>query len=229
VLFADLSYAIGLFTKTNLSPLDAAYPRITRPLIVKLIDYNILDYPSKLFSKKMNEKEIFLEFNRNNKGNELTEDFWEEQVKKRKGKATKAEAKKGDSDSKKHKNWERYEEFRKEKAKEVVMNWKISAESLEKISNVIYEKDNIPKFYNEVERDFQRKYVALLERVRSMLKNAPLPPKCLRSEKGKNFLQEHPVLKELSEELDKLKKHSRGRILAEDRIEEKNPGKLEKH
>jgi hypothetical protein len=54
VLFANLSYDIGLFTKNNLSPLDVQ-PRFTRPLIKKLFEYEILD-PATFFTDLSDEK-----------------------------------------------------------------------------------------------------------------------------------------------------------------------------
>ena len=43
VLFVYMSYFIGLFGMHNLSPLEIEYPRITRVLLYKLLDYGILN------------------------------------------------------------------------------------------------------------------------------------------------------------------------------------------
>lgn len=59
VLYVHLSYCLGLFSKSYLSPLRVEYPRVTRTLLYKLIDYGVLR-PSKYLRKidfdKFNEK-----------------------------------------------------------------------------------------------------------------------------------------------------------------------------
>ena len=51
VLFVHLSYYMGLYIRTNLSPLPIEYPRVNRIILTKLMDYGILDptkYPGNL-------------------------------------------------------------------------------------------------------------------------------------------------------------------------------------
>jgi hypothetical protein len=43
VLYVHLSYYLGLFSTSYLSPLRVEYPRVTRTLLYKLIDYKVLD------------------------------------------------------------------------------------------------------------------------------------------------------------------------------------------
>ena len=62
VLFVYLSYILELYSKTTLSPMKLQYPRITRTLIYKLIDYEILKPIEKLDSlSKFKTEDIALE------------------------------------------------------------------------------------------------------------------------------------------------------------------------
>lgn len=259
VLFANLSYDIGLFTRTNLSPLDTDYPRITRPLIEKLIDYDILEtteypkhffkitrpliekliyydisegteYPKHFFKKQKNEERIFKEFNDLCSDYKLEEGFWKEQLEKRKEKPTgaKGHAEGSVVKSKESANWEKFKEFRKAKAKIRIKDWKIDAKGLEQISKEIYGKDKIPKFYYEVENDFQEKYALLLKCAESLLSAAPLPPEFVDLEKTKTFLQEHAILKELLDELDKLEKLLDDKVITNEEFESRKKKILEK-
>ncbi|MCW4015078.1 MAG: hypothetical protein NWF06_01790 [Candidatus Bathyarchaeota archaeon] len=113
VLFIHLTYYLGLFSSTCLSPLKADYPRVTRTLLKRLIKYKVL----------------------------IAKDY---------GLST-------------------------EDLEEKIEKWEMSAHDLNKISKKIYHKDSQPKFYREVEDEFQEKYVQLKISVEDLL---PLPEAC---------------------------------------------------
>jgi len=174
VLFANLSYDIGLFTRNNLSPLDIQ-PRFTRPLIKKLFEYRILD-PAYFFVD-LKDEEIKLKF------------------------------------PKETDTLEKLQEFRKNEAIRKVDDWKITERYLKKISKISYNKNKVPFFYDEVENDFQRKYELLLSSIRDLLFYAPLPQGFVDSEKAATFSQESSTFKDLLDDLDKLKKLSKDKVI----------------
>jgi multisubunit Na+/H+ antiporter MnhG subunit len=74
VLFVYMSYLIGLFGQTRLSPLKTEYPRITRVLLYRLLNYGILKPKNYVLKKKhFHRKPDF--------SNEKSKNYYEAQLK----------------------------------------------------------------------------------------------------------------------------------------------------
>jgi hypothetical protein len=200
VLYVDLSYYLGLIVKANLSPLPVEFPRVTRILLKKCIDYGVLDakkYPGNFkypplrdLSKYARDRTLIDKYYLRRKI-ESREDFAE-------------------------KYWEKPGESPSHIAKERIDRWNMSAAGLEDVYDEIYHRDKIPVFNREVRKDFVDRIIAL-ERTAEKLK--PLCRECLEKEKEKESLKETETIKGLFEELDALEKLLKAKDITNDEYE----------
>ena len=215
VLFINLSFYMGLFIKTNLSPLPIEFPRITRPLLNRLIDYKILDtgkypgnfkYPSGLHDFIWYSKEFFETYSRRKKEDEIFEEDFENEYKEEKfGKELKEDRLSKEEMEVEFKKKVESGDFdlwieRKtpeEIAKRRIHEWHMSARGLENVVNEIYHRDNVPRFYKAVRDDFRTKFNKLEMSVGNL---PPLPREFLKKEKNSS-MKETKTIKELSEVL----------------------------
>lgn len=178
VLFVNLSYYLGLFNKTNLSPLSVDYPRVTRTLLQQLVDYEVIDLDKYTFLIKpgidIDEKKFLKNFEKKyaEEFSDLAKEYKEEFPEKN------AVGEEYEDWKKKHKEREKDKERKKEEAKERIEKFHINASDIQKIAIEIYSKENIPIFYREVEADFEKRYLALRAQIKTLLKEAPLPEIC---------------------------------------------------
>ena len=195
VLFIHLTYFLSLYIRTNLLPIEVEYPRVTRTLLRKLIDYEIL------LPKSFDE--IYTRLNPDTKDSLLIkfrEKFpGEPSPQKSPDKLEKLDAK--------------YQEFKKLVVKELIDKWELSANELANIVKGIYKKDKIPIFYRKVEDDFQKQYKDLKD---SAKKLELLAKECIREEKKLALAEERKAVKPMLEDLGTLKQLKDSKVITED-------------
>lgn len=228
VLFVYMSYFLGLFGQTRLAPIKIAYPRVTRVLLKKLTDYDILNlktYPVK--EEDIKDKDKLKKFKAKLKKNlpkklkEKFEEEYKEKIEKKKeelqlkfkNKATQEQEFQTWFDTE-FAGWKKAETakkvIKKERLKEKIELWDLTAEQLDTILKDIYSKEDMPKFYYTIGQDFRKKYTELLNAIDDL---PPLPPKYIEKEKTPLLIREHKLNKQLLDELGKLKElHKNGAI-----------------
>lgn len=188
VIFVYLSYILGLLSKTYLSPLKVEYRRVTRTLMKKLIDYEILDpnnhkHGIEKFKVKYEKEPFFVKFVEK-KLNEFKKK--EAELKEQSKEQSKGEVEKWDNNEleKKFKKWKikKFDEWMfKETLKKRIEKWDLSAVELEQIVKEIYNRISIPTFFRKVADDFQHTYKKLKNCIKEL---PPLPRDCVEEEKN---------------------------------------------
>lgn len=154
VLFAFLSYVLGHLSKTYLSPLKTEFRRISRTLLKKLVDYEILD--PKDYEEKINTfiKKYYTEFEFVDEyGRLLSTEDWNRLV----ANLTLAE-----------------------KFKLKINKYDLSAADLEDIMEKTYESENVERFYRRVSAEFKWRYIELKKEcnyLKPKIKDEPTPEK----------------------------------------------------
>lgn len=211
VLFVNLSYYLGLFNKTNLSPISVDYPRVTRTLLKKLVDYEVLDpdkYPKKksLLSrlKLRGEGRWKQECMKEKRFIEQFEDKYQKQFPEAQLIAEYQKEFPGQQTTgKDYDNWKAKVKVREE-VKARIDKFKLDASSLQDIINKIYSKDNIPKFYCAVEEDFHTAYLALRLSINELVSEAPLPEVFIEKEEVSAFSKDNTKRTEFISEMKNL-------------------------
>lgn len=239
VLFVYMSYFLGLLGQTQLAPIKIAYPRVTRVLLKKLTDYDILDLKAYQVNEEALKKEGKLdEFNvklDNNLSKKFKDEITEKIEKKKEElqrkfnlKATQEQKFQTwfDAEFAGWKNAKKNDDklIKKEKLKAKISLWDLTAEDSEAILKDIYSKEDMPKFYYKIGQDFRKKYKELLNAVADL---PPLPPECIEKEKIPLLIREHKLNKQLLEELGKLKELHKNGAITEDQFNAKQTKILE--
>jgi len=198
VLFVHLTYYLGLYIRTNLLPIEVEYPRVTRTLLRKLVDYGILE-PEEHFAQDYARQD---EATKDSLFNDARTKFNKEFQNKSPPLAWPEKQKELD---------EKYEEFNKFVVKELIDKWNMTAKELAKKVEIMYKRDKIPIFYRKVEDDFQEKYKELKA---SAKKLAPLPDKCIEKELAD--AEERKAVKLTLVDLDTLKKLLDSKVIKEE-------------
>lgn len=203
ILFVYLSYILELSSKTTLSPMKIEYPRISRTLLYKLIDYNILkpwEFIDKLngFKEKELAKEIVRNWNESEAKKPITESKVKELIEKYKDKMLlKEEFKEKEPYLKKNEeelngefnkwandkiikmepaNEKRIEDLLIKKFRDKIEYWELTADDLERIVGYIYAKDEILNFFRKMQRDFKETYLELKNCIRDLPTDVPEIP-----------------------------------------------------
>lgn len=197
VLFVNLSYYLGLFNKTNLSPINVDYPRVTRTLLKKLVDYEVLapdEYPKK---SRVARFLLRLKLRSNEESKEEKEFRAKFETKYQKQfPETKLSEEYQEECPGKQASGEEYEKWKgnkklKEEVKLRINEFKLTASELQKIIDEIYSKDSIPLFYFKVEEDYHKAYLALKASIKELVTAAPLPTIFVEKEAVSDFSKDN--------------------------------------
>jgi hypothetical protein len=142
VIFVYLTYILGYLSKTYLSPLKVTYRRVTRTLLLRLIEYGILE--PEQYTEQI---QCYVTYH------------CEDADYQKYLEARKAELKKQSlSDAEKE----------METFKFIIIKWHFDADDLEDIYEEIYSQKNIPRVLRKVADDFEKKYVTLKDSVKNL-------------------------------------------------------------
>ena len=215
VLFVNLTFYLGLYTKTYLYEEKVEYPRVTRTLLKKLVDYKILvDDDFAETYEDTRAKDVLNDFEKRYPAMFTSEKLDEELKEFKQDHPESVIEPAGFAAATKL----------QEKAKEVIDKWSMTADALEDILEKIYHPDNIPIFYRKVEDDFQQKYTGL----KKSLNGVVVPPDFSPDEKKLPVLDEIKTYKLLSEDLTALKKLLKEREITPEKYEELKKKIIEK-
>lgn len=158
VVFVYLSYILGHLSKTYLSPLKVEYRRVTRTLLLRLIEYGILK------PDEYNEQiQCYIKYHSTNS------DYinYLETRKQELGKQKFTDP-----------------ETNKETFRFIIKKWHFDADDIEEIYGKIYSRTNIPRVYRKVADDFKNKYFVLKETIAKLppIKEEPEEPEKKRIE-----------------------------------------------
>ena len=178
VVYIHLSYYLGLILKTNLSPLPVEFPRVTRILLKKCIDYGVLNASKYPGNFKYPEFQDFPKYVRDRT---LIEKYsLRKQLQASEGSINQIENE--------LKTGVKPDDFANE-AKKRIDVWDMSAAGLEDVFNEIYNRNKIPAFYKKVRDDFARKINELEQIVESLpdpLQGVPRKGKRIFHEKDRD-------------------------------------------
>lgn len=135
VVFIYLSYLLGTLSKTCLSPLKATYRLIARTLLLRLLEYGILE-PEK-YNKQI---EVFLKYHHEDA-------YYLSYLEARKKELRKQNFTGAEKET--------------ETLRFIIKKWHFDAEDMEEIHEDIYDRDIIPRFYERITDDFRKKFVIL--------------------------------------------------------------------
>jgi len=204
-----------LYTKTYLYEEKVEYPRVTRTLLKKLVDYKILvddDFAETYEDSRA--KDVLNDFEKRFPAMFTSEKLDEELKEFKQDHPESVIEPAGFAAATKL----------QEKAKEVIDKWSMTADALEDILEKIYHPDNIPIFYRKVEDDFQQKYTGLKKSLNAVV----VPPDFNPDEKKLPVLDEIKTYKLLSEDLAALKKLLKEREITPEKYEELKKKIIEK-
>ena len=205
VLFVHLTYFLGLFSTTYLSPLKIEYPRVTRTLLKRLVDYEIL-CPADFFGYKWYEpfsdwiinpiirglvilRLVGPENERNiDRRKEVKRKFWEV-LKEKEAELTQEKfqelIKEGTVNPEvTFEKWKENEliDFKRKLFKKIIEKWELASKDIANIARIIYRGDNVPTFYRKVEDEFIAEYLKLKDCAKDLI---PLPDICRKEEDKK--------------------------------------------
>jgi len=233
VLFVYLSYLIGLFGKTRLSPLKVEYPRVTRVLLFKLLEYEILTVGDYVTDKDLENALAKKQEIRKYKIDSFEED-WDKEIEDEKNDLSikfdnyekrQQEFQKWYNDHLKIWGATAYKRIKDDVPKgeydrlkvwlfrKKIKNWRLSASDLDRLLKDIYYKDDIPRFYYRAGEDFRNKFRQLLQSIKDL---DPLPEGFVKKERIPDVLKQFDVHKGLLDELERIGKLKEKQVIGDE-------------
>lgn len=168
ILFVYLSYILELWSRTRLSPMKVNYPRISRTLLNKLIDYEILKpglqieelggFKEDKLSKKL-QQDVMEDKTKSPRELQKVESLMENNTAREL--LTKFKEAVKDNNKQALACYDELDSWVTQKFRNKIDDWKFSAKDMEKITKEIYSADNITKFFDKFQKDFYEKYYNL--------------------------------------------------------------------